>query len=179
MKQIIKRKIKCRKTLLLLNEIIDSAPGVPIGNYLSQYFGNLYLAYFDHWCKEVLKIRYYARYCDDIVIFAAEKPRLHDIFCQVTQYLRRNMSLEINQNYQIFPTRIRGVDFLGYRFFGDYTLVRKSIASRFKKTMRHISNGRSGMNSLQKTSSVMSYKGWLCHADAHRLWQAHAPEVFF
>ena len=49
LKQIIRRKIKDRRLLALLDEIIDSAEGVPIGNYLSQYFANLYLAYFDHW----------------------------------------------------------------------------------------------------------------------------------
>ena len=53
--------------LEILYEIIDSVngingiygKGVPIGNYLSQYFANLYLTGFDHWCKEELKCRYY------------------------------------------------------------------------------------------------------------------------
>ena len=48
LKQIVRRKIKCPDTLALLDQIIDSAAGVPIGNYLSQYFANLFLAYFDH-----------------------------------------------------------------------------------------------------------------------------------
>lgn len=45
---IIKRKIKDKSLLILLIGIIYSADGVPIGNYLSQFFANLYLAYFDH-----------------------------------------------------------------------------------------------------------------------------------
>lgn len=48
MKSIVRRKIKDRDLLELIDGIIDSAPGVPIGNYLSQYLANLYLAYFDH-----------------------------------------------------------------------------------------------------------------------------------
>lgn len=48
LKEIIRRKIKDEDLLWLLDSIIDSAPGVPIGNYLSQYLANLYLAYFDH-----------------------------------------------------------------------------------------------------------------------------------
>ena len=56
LKDIIAKKIKDKDVLWLLGNIIDSVPdkeGVPIGNYLSQYFANLYLAYFDHWIKEV------------------------------------------------------------------------------------------------------------------------------
>jgi len=69
LKLIIRKKIKCKDTLLLLDNIIDSAPGVPIGNYLSQYFANLYLAYFDHWIKEIKKIKYYflALYRNNII----------------------------------------------------------------------------------------------------------------
>ena len=79
LKSIISRKIKDTKVLEILYEIIDSVngingiygKGVPIGNYLSQYFANLYLTGFDHWCKEELKCRYYYRYSDDIVILMA------------------------------------------------------------------------------------------------------------
>lgn len=52
LKQIIRIKVADRELLQLLDEIIDSSEGVPIGNYLSQFFANLYLSYFDHWVKE-------------------------------------------------------------------------------------------------------------------------------
>nr|MDA3835023.1 RNA-directed DNA polymerase [Spirochaetales bacterium] len=66
LKSVIRKKIKDPHVLWLLDEIIDSTQGVPIGNYLSQYFGNIYLASFDHFCKT--KVKYYFRYCDDIVV---------------------------------------------------------------------------------------------------------------
>ena len=61
LKRIIRKKIKDIKVLALLDGIIDSAPGVPIGNYLSQFFANLYLSYFDHWIKEEKRMPYYYR----------------------------------------------------------------------------------------------------------------------
>ncbi|MFV0266976.1 MAG: hypothetical protein ACK5HT_07565 [Draconibacterium sp.] len=61
LKILIRRKIKDSDFLELLDNIIDSAPGIPIGNYVSQWFGNLYLTYFDHFCKEVLGCHYYYR----------------------------------------------------------------------------------------------------------------------
>lgn len=57
LKSIIRKKIKDQKLLQLLDEIIDSAEGVPIGNYLSQFFANLYLTYFDHWLKEDKQVK--------------------------------------------------------------------------------------------------------------------------
>ncbi|MGC8000391.1 RNA-directed DNA polymerase, partial [Salmonella enterica] len=51
LKNIVRKKIKDKRLLELLDGIIDSAPGIPIGNYLSQFFANLYLSYFDHWLK--------------------------------------------------------------------------------------------------------------------------------
>jgi len=169
LKTIIRRKIKCRETLWLLDAIIDSAPGVPIGNYLSQYMANLYLAYFDHWAKDILGIRYYARYCDDIVMLSNSKHRLRDIYNKVNEYLNTNLKLEIKSNWQIFPTAIRGIDFLGYRFFGDKILVRKSIVKEFCKKIDALKKRDAKQ---ADANSAMSYYGWLLHANASGLWNS-------
>ena len=79
LKQIIRRKIKDKDLLWLLDEIIDSANGVPIGNYLSQYFGNLYLAGLDHWLKEQKRCKYIFRYCDDICVLHSDKKYLANL----------------------------------------------------------------------------------------------------
>ncbi len=57
LKSLVRRKIKDPDLLWLIDEIIDSAPGLPIGNYLSQYLANLYLAYFDHDVKICFGLR--------------------------------------------------------------------------------------------------------------------------
>ena len=176
--QIIRRKIKCKPTLALLDEIIASAPGLPIGNYLSQYFGNIYLSGFDHWCKEVLGLKFYARYCDDIVVFSDSKAHLHWVLAMAKAYLADELRLSLNKNYQVFPTRVRGVDFLGYRFFGDYTLIRKRIAQKFKKKLGRVAEESSKMSPVAMRSSVMSYKGWFAYADGFDLWNKYAtPDV--
>lgn len=59
--ELVRRKIKCKDTLWLLEDIIRSPGGnknLPIGNYLSQYFGNIYLNWFDHWLKEEKGMKY-------------------------------------------------------------------------------------------------------------------------
>ena len=87
LKEIIRKKIKDKYLLVLMDEIIDSAPGVPIGNYLSQFFANLYLTYFDHWLKEECRCKFYYRYADDIVILSDNKEFLHNILCAIKIYL--------------------------------------------------------------------------------------------
>ena len=156
LKEIIRKKIKCKKTLQLLDEIIDSAPGVPIGNYLSQYFANLYLAYFDHWIKEIKGVKYYYRYCDDIVILGSNKAQLHSLLYDVRNYLNNNLKLEIKKNYQIFPVDARGIDFVGYVFRHTHILLRKSI----KKAM---------IKKLHNPKSRASYYGWCKHCNSVNL----------
>lgn len=134
LKAIIRKKIKDEDLLWLLDEIIDSHSGLPIGNYTSQYFANLYLSYFDHYVKEVLGVKYYDRYADDIVFFASSKDILHGILESVKAYLKNNLSLMLNDNYQIFPVadthkdrRGRGVDYVGYVFYHSEIRIRKYI----------------------------------------------------
>lgn len=131
LKQVVRRKIKDCRLLALLDEIIDSVPsGVPIGNYLSQYFANLYLAYFDHWLKETKGVKYYWRYADDIVILSPNKDTLHSLLHEIRAYLHDNLKLKVKRNYQVFPVDSRGIDFLGYVFYHSHTLLRKSIKQK-------------------------------------------------
>lgn len=145
--------------------------GIPIGNYFSQYDGNFYLSTFDHWMKEVKHVRHYYRYMDDCCIFAKTKEELHQLLIAVNEYFQTNLNLRIKGNYQIFPSFIRGIDFVGYRIFLDYTLLRKSTCVDFEKKMRAIKkkvdNGKEMNHS--EWCSINSYRGWLIYCDSFRL----------
>lgn len=159
LKQLVRKKIKDAELLWLLDEIIDSAPGLPIGNYLSQYLANYYLTYFDHWMKEEKRVRYYFRYADDLVILSAGKPELHCLLNDIRNYLTEKLKLRVKENYQVFPVAIRGIDFVGYKFYHTHILVRKSIKKRFCRMMLRKPN----------SGSIASYQGWLGHANTKNL----------
>ena len=169
LKQIIRKKIKCQDTLWLLDEIIESTKGVPIGNYLSQYFGNIYLSGLDHFIKEKFHVKYYFRYCDDIIILTHSKSELWTIFQEINDYCK-SIVLSLKGNYQIFPVDIRGIDFLGYRFFHDFILLRKSIALKFKRKIKLIKNEQYIFPNGNITNSIMSYYGWMKHCDSKQLF---------
>lgn len=159
LKQLLRRKFKDRDLLWLLDEIIDSSEGLPIGNYLSQYFANFYLSYFDHWIKEVKGVKYYFRYADDLVILSHDKNTLHALLGDIQSYLLNNLNLRVKKNYAVFPVEERGIDFVGYVFRHGYTRLRKSIKQNFARMMAKRFN----------PSSMASYLGWAKHADCKNL----------
>jgi hypothetical protein len=173
--QILKKKIKCRQTLFLLREIVFSAKGMPIGNYLSQYFGNLYLAYFDHWVKGTQKIKHYFRYCDDIVVLSNFKKKLHRLLRAIRTYLQSKLILSLKSNYQIFPLEARGLDFCGYRFFKGITLLRGNIAKRFKQKILIVKKNWRYMTREQILNGVASYWGWI-KPIRHALWNKYITD---
>lgn len=177
--ELVKRKIKCKDTLWLLEDVIRSPEGdtnLPIGNYLSQYFGNIYLNWFDHWIKEEKEMRYYARYCDDGCLLHKNKEVLNTILDEIRIYLNDNLQLELNPKTQIFPVDIRGIDFLGYRSFRNYTLLRKSSATKFKRKIRFIEQNHEELEPQHIISSIMSYCGWIRFCNGHHLLQKYVVE---
>lgn len=167
LKSIVKKKIKDKSLLKLLFEIIDSADGVPIGNYLSQFFANLYMAYFDHWVKEELKVKYYYRYADDIVLLSDDKNQLRSWVLAIKVYLTNVLELKLKDNYQIYPVESRGIDFVGYVCYHDHTLLRKSIKLKLLGLVRAYSNNLISKQKLQL--KMASYFGWLKYCDSKNL----------
>lgn len=164
-------KIKDMRNIWLLDEDFESDTGIPIGNYLSQYSGNYYLSAFDHWIKEVKGVKHYFRYMDDIVILHESKEYLHQLRKEIDEYFRTELKLTIKENWQVFPTFKRGVDYVGYRTFLEFTLLRKSTCKSFKAKMVSINKKRLNGDSLTYSEwcSINSYKGWLKHCDSYRL----------
>jgi len=159
LKALLRRKFKDKDLLWLLDEIIDSAPGLPIGNYLSQYLANFYLSYFDHWIKEDLRVKYYFRYADDLVILHRDKECLHQLLKLIKTYFKDRLKLEVKSNWQVFPVNSRGIDFVGYVHFHTHVLLRKRIKQNFARMLKRNPN----------QASVSSYKGWLKHCHSKHL----------
>lgn len=173
LKHMIRSKIKCNDTLWLIDDIIDSTYGLPIGNYSSQIFGNVYLNSFDHYCKEHLRLKNYFRYCDDIVILHEDKKYLHDIKNIIFEKLNNEYFLNIKNNWQIFPVEKQGLDFLGWVFTKNCTTLRKSTATNFKDKTRYIKRNHHKNLNICPISSIMSYWGIIKPADSKRLWKTY------
>lgn len=176
LKRIVRRKIKDTRLLKLLDEIIDSAEGLPIGNYLSQFLANLILAYFDHWVKEVKRIRYYFRYADDIVVLHSDKKVLRELLAEFERYLNTKLNLAVKDNKQIFPVAKdrrdkhgRGIDFLGFVFYLNETRLRKRIKQNFCRKIAKLRKRKKPLTEVQFKQEVAAWWGWAKHSDSEYL----------
>ena len=166
LKEQIGKLVGDYELLRLIYEIIDSEPeGLPIGNYLSQYFANLYLSWFDVWVHTELHVKHYVRYMDDIVIFGDSPDELRRVFREVQWYFLRNLYVEIKDNWQIFLVKDRYVDFLGYRIKDNIVMLRKSTWLRLQRKCRHVLKTLQAGFLLTDSmrSTIAAYVGWGVH----------------
>lgn len=100
---------------------------------------------------------------DDIIILSNSKEFLHNVLNKSKEYLKNKLLLTVKSNYQIFPVDSRGVDFVGYRHFHGYKLLRKDIANSYKRAMKD------SLKTIKKYKlptekqwySFNSYNGWI------------------
>lgn len=132
---ILQRKIKDKKLLWLTKEILYSngvEKGLPIGNYTSQCFANIYLNELDQYAKHYLKLKYYYRYMDDVVVMVRNKKEAIQKLQQIREFLTTNLKLELNSKTQIFKSS-QGVNFCGYKI-NEYRL---KIRTKGKKKLKN------------------------------------------
>lgn len=178
LKQRLKKRIKDRRMLALVNKIIDSGgQGLPLGFYTSQWFANYLLEDLDHIIKEQLHIKYYVRYLDDMVIFGRNKKELHKARTAIAEYLT-GINLQMKGNYQLFRfvytdrkgrERGRALDFLGFRFYRDKTILRKSLMYRITRTAARIE--KKDRPTSYDAERMLSYMGWVTHSDTYTMYK--------
>ncbi len=210
LKSLIRKKIKDKDLLWLLDEIIGSvamddvgrplpdearqaedAHGLPIGNYLSQYLANVAMCYFMHWVNEILADRVRevldltekpridcTEYADDIVFYAERKDVLHEDLRQIRGKIENELSLKIKGNHQIFPVAVnrqdrtgRALDYVGYKFFRNQKLLRKSIKQNFCREVYRLQRKRQKKPMSHKTfkQAVCPWLGWAQHSNSRHL----------
>ena len=131
---ILKRNMNDKEllnfTLILINS--EDKVGIPIGNYTSQYFANIYLNELDHYVKENLKVKYYIRYMDDFIMLIENKERARDIYHSIEYFLIKNLKLELNKKSKYYSNKL-GCDFCGYIVYETHIKLRKRFKNKSKR----------------------------------------------
>ena len=170
LKEMFRRKIKDKEVLWLIDTIIDSADGLPIGNYTSQWFSNFFLQGLDHFIKEKLGIKYYVRYVDDLVLLGPNKKKLHKARIAIEDYLK-SIDLKLKGNWQVSKVNDRAIDFLGFRFYRNKTILRKRNALRIRRRIKKIK--KKPVISYKDACSIISYWGWIKRSDSYNFYQKY------
>lgn len=181
---ILKRKLSSmihdERFLRVLFEIIDVTDvGIPIGFYTSQWLANWYLTELDHYIKENLGAVYYVRYMDDMVVFGSNKRSLHKLRRHIDEYLNKELGLKMKGNWTVerfaYTTKTgrekgRDLDFMGFRFFRERTVLRKSILLKATRKARRLFKKRC-TPSIYECRQMLSYLGWFRCTNTYRIFQ--------
>ncbi len=160
--KIIKRKIKCEKTLNLIKFILDNfylEKGIPLGNLTSQFFANVYLNELDKFVKHKLEAKYYIRYVDDFVILHPSRFQLQKWKKEIDLFLRKELKLELHPEKSRVIFLLKGIDFVGFRIFYYFKLLRKR---NIKNMSRKVKLFLEDWISKKKIDGI--FQGWNAYA---------------
>jgi RNA-directed DNA polymerase len=141
--------------------------GLPIGNYSSQFFANLYLNELDQFVKRKLNCRHYFRYVDDLVLLSETMSELVYFKKNISYFLKNYLNLNLNNKKTKFKLVEEGINFLGYYVKPGYVLVRKRVVSNFIYRLKKINRGE--YCSSNRLAIISSYLGHFRHADSFNL----------
>lgn len=162
--ECVKDKIKDPILLPILHNFVTMMEkGLSIGLRSSQCYGNIFLSCIDHYFKDVLGVRYYYRYCDDIVILGSSKRKLW-LFRDMMHEQAGMLKLEVKPNECVRPIS-DGIDFLGFVYDGFKARLRK-------RTKQKAARKLSKIKSRKRRQEIMgSLKGMAKWGDCKHLYK--------
>ena len=181
--EILDRIINCEHTAFGLPAFTDPEDcpraerlldkGMPIGNLTSQMFANIYLNQLDQYAKQELRLHFYIRYMDDIIILHHDKRYLREIKDAIEAFIWENLRLNLNKKTAIRPIS-QGVEFVGFRIFATHRKLKKASAKKMKARLKYVraafERGEIEADTLQATEA--SYLGVLKHFNSYGLRKA-------
>lgn len=156
--------------LLIYDQTSPSKIGIPIGNFTSQYFANIYLNELDQFIKREIKVKYYVRYMDDFVMLLKDKEECKKIKNITEKFLNEKLHLQLNEKSRYYPNAM-GVNFCGYRIFTNHRKLRNNSKKKIKskvKMWNHLYKNKK-LDILQAVQSLKSWCGHASHCDSYQL----------
>lgn len=169
----IKHLVKDHRVLDLCERVLIG--GVQIGAYTSQWFANTTLQPLDQMIRDIGDILY-VRYMDNLTLFCNRKKTLRKVMKKIDKWLHAH-GMKLKDNWQIFPTKSRLPNAMGYKFGPGYTLIRKralltmkrEIRKYLKRKKRHLPIS-SGM-----AYGLLSRIGRLRHCNSSKIYKMYVP----
>ena len=132
---------------------------MPLGNLTSQFFANVYLNELDYFVKHKLKAKYYIRYVDDFVVLQKNKDKLEIWKKEINKFLKEKLRLELHPDKSRIIPFSKGLDFVGFRNFYHYRLLKKrNINNMFFKVRKF------KQEEMGKEQILDSFQGWRAYS---------------
>lgn len=191
-KEKLASKIKDKRFLWVLFTALDNCyadyngkqiyMGLCIGYYTSQWIANWYLQDMDFFIKQALGIKCYLRYIDDFVMLDNSKRKLHKAMVAIKKWLTK-LGLRLKDNWQIFKLasygtkhrRGRAIDYMGFQFFKDKTILRRYVFYRACAKARNIKN--SLRPNWYVAQQLLCYLGWFKHSNTWTAFKRYITDL--
>lgn len=165
--RIVNERVSDKDILWLTKKILEyNAPikgrGVPLGNYTSQFFANVYLNKLDYFVKHTLRARYYLRYVDDFVILDKNKEKLERYKVYINDCLH-TLGLKLHPTKSRVIPLHQGVPLLGFRVFYYYKLLKESGIRQIRRNLRVWR--KDYLKGIKYEDIALRLQGWLAHAE--------------
>lgn len=175
-KEILNQNFKDKRLISLAMSFVYAfgEKGLGLGSETSQIFAVTYPSKIDHYIKEVLRIKGYARYMDDSYLIHKDK-------CYLKKCLEdlKNKFAEVGIVLNPKKTRIvklsKGFTFLKTQYFLTDTgkVVRKACRESIVRQRRKLKKFKKFSDAGEMSfghiyNSYMSWRGYIGHKDAHR-----------
>jgi len=132
---------------------------MPLGNLTSQFFANVYLNELDYFVKHKLRAKYYIRYVDDFVILHNSKEQLEIWKREIDEFLRDKLKIELHPQKSKIIKVSKGIDFVGFRNFCHYKLLRRRNIRKMINKIEKFKHGE-----ISKEKILESFQGWQAYA---------------
>lgn len=150
-------------------QIVDSFDeGLGLGSPVSQHLALAMLDGLDHVIKDKLRIKYYIRYNDDMVILSDSKEELDSVLETVKSWLKEH-ELQLNEKKtKIFPLS-QGINFLGFRFRLTetgrvlMTVLPEKVKHERRKLRHLVARAKAGL--MTKAQVDKCYDSWKSYVD--------------
>lgn len=166
----MRRIIKDRRTLDLIQRTMKD--GILIGAYTSQWFANTVLQPLDQLIRQSGLCKHYMRYMDNLTIFGPNKRKLRKLRGLIEQWLQEN-DLKLKGDWQVFPTKSRLPDAVGFRYGRGYTIPRKHNLLRVKRAVARYRKRRNGRRRIlpRTAAGLLSRIGQFKHCSNVNLYR--------
>ena len=135
-----------------------------MGYHTIQSFALLYLSDFVIYAKEVLQVKRYIRYMDDMLLYVGDKEKAKSILKSMGMKIEANR-LEVNPKSQIVAIK-KGFNFLGWHF--KFSPTGKIVQTVKQQTKRRIIHNSKSLAKIKNSEAIThnkqvlnSYIGWL------------------
>ena len=179
-KEILIQNFKDKRLISLAMSFVYAfgEKGLGLGSETSQIFAVTYPSKIDHYIKEILKIKGYARYMDDSYLIHEDKDYLKKCLEDLKDKFTE-VGIVLNPKKTRMVKLSKGFTFLKTQYFLTDTgkVVRKACRESIVRQRRKLKKFKKFSDAGEMSfghiyNSYMSWRGYIGHKDAHKTIQS-------